>query len=66
MVAYHTPDRNYMVFNGVRVRMTFTDFPSLGLSEIIVRRTKSSGAQNAPAEGITPVYCVSTRVWNVY
>lgn len=62
MVAYHSPARNYMVFNGVRVRMAFTDCPSLGLSEITERRTQSSGTRCASAEGITPVFCAETIV----
>jgi len=41
MVSFHSPQRNYITLNGVRVRMTFSDTPSLSIKMLHERRMPS-------------------------
>lgn len=56
LVGYHSPIRNYVTSNGLRVKLSYNDCRSLAIKVITVHRMPNM-AETGSVYGTTPVLC---------
>lgn len=56
LVGYHSPIRNYVTSNGLRVKLSYNDCRSLAIKVIKARRMPNM-AETGSVYGTTPVLC---------